>query len=130
MELIVKIPDEAYELLKSKPALDNIAESIIANGTPYNPSGDLISRSALKASMRKAEEQADTFEMLVEFYEQIIDNAQAVEPICPYLSDNEIKQPCLNSPCERPQGECCGSCYLCDVGCCGAEMRTKENSNG
>ena len=34
MELIIKIPDEAYELLKSKPALDNIAESIIANGTP------------------------------------------------------------------------------------------------
>lgn len=34
MELIIKIPDEAYELLKSKPTLDNIAESIIANGTP------------------------------------------------------------------------------------------------
>lgn len=24
---------------------------------------------------------------------------------------------------ERPQGECCGSCYLCDVGDCGAKMK-------
>lgn len=34
-----------------------------------------------------------------------IDNAPTVEPICPYLSDNEVKQPCLQSPCERPHGE-------------------------
>ena len=34
MKLIIDIPDEAYELLKSKQVLDNIAESIIANGTP------------------------------------------------------------------------------------------------
>ena len=34
MEVVIKIPDEAYELLKSKPTLDNMAESIIANGTP------------------------------------------------------------------------------------------------
>lgn len=54
--------------------------------TSLNPSGDCISRSDLKDKMKKAEEQADTFEMLVEFYEQIVDNAQAVEP-------------------ERPQGE-------------------------
>ena len=25
--------------------------------------------------------------------------------ICPYLSDDEVKQPCLQAPCERPQGE-------------------------
>lgn len=43
-----------------------------------NPSGDAISRSAVKANMKKADEQADTFEMLVELYEQIIDNAQAI----------------------------------------------------
>lgn len=76
IKLIVEIEKRTYELLKEKS--DNIAESIIANGTPYNPSGDAISRSDLKDKMKKAEEQADTFEMLVEFYEQIIDNAQAV----------------------------------------------------
>lgn len=34
MQIVINIPDEAYELLKSKSELDNIAESIIANGTP------------------------------------------------------------------------------------------------
>lgn len=48
MELLIKIPDEAYELLKSKPVLDNIAESIITNGTPLPKGhGDLIDRNAL-----------------------------------------------------------------------------------
>lgn len=42
------------------------------------PQGDLISREAVKANMKKADEQSDTFEMLVELYEQIIDNAQAI----------------------------------------------------
>lgn len=36
MKRVVNIPDEAYELLKNKQVLDNIAESIIANGTPYD----------------------------------------------------------------------------------------------
>ena len=35
MKIVIDIPDEAYELLKNKTELDNIAESIIANGTPY-----------------------------------------------------------------------------------------------
>jgi len=34
MKVVIDIPDEAYELLKSKSELDNIAESIIANGVP------------------------------------------------------------------------------------------------
>ena len=45
MKLIIDIPDEAYELLKNKQVLDNIAESIIANGIPlpgmYGRLGDL-----------------------------------------------------------------------------------------
>ena len=35
MKVIINIPDDAYELLKNKAELDNIAESIIANGKPY-----------------------------------------------------------------------------------------------
>lgn len=44
MKLIINIPDEAYELLKSKSELDNIAESIIANGIPYEerPQGEWV----------------------------------------------------------------------------------------
>jgi hypothetical protein len=42
MKLIIDIPEKAYELLKSKSELDNIAESIIANGKPYEerPQGE------------------------------------------------------------------------------------------
>ena len=55
MELIIKIPDEAYELLKSKPTLDNIAESIIANGTPLPKGHDRLveARAVIKALFDK-----------------------------------------------------------------------------
>ena len=62
VEVVIKIPDEAYELLKSKPTLDNVAESIIANGTPLPkghgrlidadtlalPSEEIVSRLIIK----------------------------------------------------------------------------------
>ena len=40
------------------------------------------------------------------FY-KIIDNAPTVEPFCSYLSDGEVRQPCVEAPCkhERPQGK-------------------------
>ncbi len=46
MKLIINIPDKAYELLKSRSELDNIAESIIANGIPYEerPQGEWIEK--------------------------------------------------------------------------------------
>ena len=48
MKVIIDIPEKAYELLKSKSELDNIAESIIANGTPLPKGhGDLIDRDIL-----------------------------------------------------------------------------------
>lgn len=48
MKLIVDIPEKAYELLKRKSELDNIAESIIANGTPLPKGhGRLIDADAL-----------------------------------------------------------------------------------
>lgn len=42
-----------------------------------------------------------------------IDNAPTVEPICPYLSDDEVKQPCLQAPCERPKVKDDVSCQYC-----------------
>ena len=82
-----------------------------------------------------------------------IDNAPTVEPICPYLSDDEVKRPCLQAPCDRQKGEwielqrgihvtdykcsCCGRTVRDDTGydvskdypfChCGADMRGDEN---
>lgn len=54
MELIVKIPDEDYKYickiandLKGRAVLPTDWKAI-ANGTPYNPTGDCISREALK----------------------------------------------------------------------------------
>lgn len=52
MKLIIDIEEELYEAYKGKPpmlgdaGMDMIAQAI-ANGTPYNPTGDLISRSEL-----------------------------------------------------------------------------------
>ena len=55
MEVVIKIPDEAYELLKNKPTLDNIAESIIANGTPLPKGHDRLveARAVIKALFGK-----------------------------------------------------------------------------
>lgn len=68
---------------------------------------DLISREALKTNMKKAEEQADTFEMLVEFYEQIIDNAPTVEPRIEYGTDGQPYKLSMTNgkEYERPKGE-------------------------
>jgi len=70
---------------------------------------DLISRSELK----KAIEQGEGFswdslgkdDLCVR--KKYIDNAPTVELFCAYLSDGEVRQPCLEAPCkhERPQEE-------------------------
>lgn len=52
MQVVINIPDEAYALLKSKPVLDNIAESIIANGTPLpKEHGRLIDINSIESIM-------------------------------------------------------------------------------
>lgn len=51
---------------------------------------------------------------------ELIDNAPTVELFCSYLSDGEVRQPCVEGPCEdeRPQGEwkvdgCLIACNMC-----------------
>lgn len=120
MKIIIDLKDRDYELLKNAGiTIDfntlfhgkekdreltfstfNLIESL-KNGIPYNSTGDLISRSALKANMKKAEEQADTFEMFVEFYEQIIDNAPTVVP------DNDIFEWCTDCKEYDQEKHCC-----------------------
>ena len=64
---------------------------------------DLISREALKEEIgswgMNDYEPADFIEA--------IDNAPTVELFCSYLSDGEVRQPCVEGPCEdeRPQDE-------------------------
>ena len=74
------------------------------------PQGDCISREWVKTNFAKEffkalESGKDTSFEVFGTVKKVIDNAPTVEPICPYLSDNEVKQPCLNSPCERPKGD-------------------------
>ena len=89
---IVDIPDRTYDFIMrlnqhtfgSKYAHKDVQSDIVKavkESKPYDDSGDLISRSALKEQFEKAEEQADTYEMLVEFHKQIIDNAQTVSTL-------------------------------------------------
>lgn len=57
MKIVIDIPDEAYERLKSKRVLDNIAESIIANGTPLPKGhGRLIDADAYRKEMMNSRE--------------------------------------------------------------------------
>ena len=87
MELIIDIPEEQYnDIVKHLTDNDgNYAYSdfnlreIIRNGTPYNPSGDCISREALKEEIdKKALDLANGGMIFVESINRIIDNAQAV----------------------------------------------------
>jgi len=82
IKLIVEIEKRTYELLKDKP--DNTAEAIIANGTPYNPQGDAISREALRKAIEEVEDNYDGYEPndLGKFMckvDDLIDNAPPVE---------------------------------------------------
>ena len=71
-----------------------------------HPAGDLISRKALKRFLiEHKEDYLGDYQSGIDDCLVAIDNAPTVEPICPYLSDNEVKQPCIESPCERPKGE-------------------------
>ena len=70
--------------------------------TPVSTDGDLISRSELKKKFGYTDEWYKSRTVAQE-----IDNAPTVELFCAYLSDGEVRQPCLEAPCkhERPQGK-------------------------
>lgn len=76
MKLIIDIEEELYEAYKGKPpmlgdaGMDMIAQAI-ANGTPYNPTGDLISREALKKAIEESQPCCNA-------WIDIVDNAPAV----------------------------------------------------
>lgn len=72
MKLIIECTEQTYSECKKISGLSETA-FVIANGTPYNPSGDCISREALKEHKVYSEER---HEYVVPVYN--IDNAQAV----------------------------------------------------
>lgn len=112
MKRIIEIEEKDYDQIcevvnetESTLGITPFAGSIIAQSKPYDDSGDLISREALRNIMKCNLRSWGAQGVLIDEVMETIDNAQTVEPICPCLSDNEVKQPCLNSPCARPQGE-------------------------
>lgn len=48
IKLIVEVDEELYNAVKGSDCEFEKSLTAIANGTPYNPSDDAISRSALK----------------------------------------------------------------------------------
>ena len=91
MELIIKIDKELYEAYKGKPpmlgdaGMDMIAQAI-AQGTPYEPKGDLISREWIRKEveeyrLKQAYDAGDEMRnTMVDWIEEDIDNAPTVSP--------------------------------------------------
>lgn len=89
MKLIIDIPEMAYEAFKEwhKQKVATVEQSIIANATPYEPKGDLISRSALlkalKTEIENIQPLSDTnyyvgVKQGLKLAETVIDNAPTV----------------------------------------------------
>lgn len=66
---------EGEDTSKIKQAL-SLASKMLANGTPYNPSGDCISRSALKEAVKNRFDNSEYFPF---HFLALIDNAPTVE---------------------------------------------------
>lgn len=113
MELIIKIPDELYKKLKTPrtvgltEAFDQRATLIraIASGTPYNPSGDLISRSELIKDMEKRCGEPFSYIKTVIPVLRAIDNAQVIpeRPNCSNCKNNIFTM--SDFPCSNCEGK-------------------------
>lgn len=104
---------EGDDTTKIKQALD-LARETLTNGTPYNPSGDLISREALKEALKsncKPELCHDYNTAWCESccphndFEDLIDNAPTVEPRIEYGTDGQPYKLSMTNgkEYERPQ---------------------------
>lgn len=83
MKLIIECTEQTYSECKKISGLSETAY-VIAHGTPYNPTGDLISREALKEAIEEVEDNYDGYEPndLGKFMSKVydlIDNAQTVD---------------------------------------------------
>lgn len=115
MKLIIDIEKDYYEMLKYNVEHGQKYKpfEIIANGTPYNPSGDCISREALRKAFEAVYPLA-TNEMggvVNKRIYDIIDNAQAVPQVTVFTETADetavadLKAELQNVIETRPQGE-------------------------
>ena len=116
IKLLVEIDEDEYKIRKemAKDGFDSAVTQMIVNGTPYNPSGDCISREALKKEIcvNTPISVDETWEQLYDSVVKAIDNAPRVFD-CRSCKNNGNERYCLDCHdyCNfaryeaRPQGE-------------------------
>ena len=104
IKLLIEVDEENYQLIKEMADVAGMSFcEILRNGTPYNPTDDLISRSELKShkflspqvKVVGSRHNGKTKEQIVEAYQKgwndcidaITDNAPTVEPRIEYGTD-------------------------------------------
>ena len=98
MDLIIKIPDEVYKTVQDGSYCGSLYEELKA-AIPYNPSGDAISREALKEAISYHCEYLHDSIMDLEDILDLIDIAPTVEPDMEFakwvtkmiFGDNEVE---------------------------------------
>ena len=124
MKQIIDIPDELFSIFKKHGIMafdyfneydkDQIAIAI-THGTPYNPSGDLISREALKEQINATDfdfgDYYDNTEEIRKRVCEVIDNAPPVPQVTVFAENadekaiEDMKAELQNAIESRPQGE-------------------------
>lgn len=79
MKLIIDIPEEIVTAIQNGQDYRYDIHTAIAQGKPYDASGDLISREALKKAITKATYNFEQIPIRVDKVQEIIDNAPTVE---------------------------------------------------
>lgn len=109
MKLIVEVDEELYNAVKGCDYdFENESLTAIANGTPYNPTGDSINREALKKELNSRPFPQDySTTLLLGVFNELIDNAPTVEiPVARwdcYCEGQKVGYEKALS--ERPKGE-------------------------
>lgn len=109
MKLIIDIDESLYNRVKEKiVALSDIPVlcKAVDDSTPYNPSGDYISREDLKKALdKKALDLANGGMIFIESINRIIDNAQAIPLPNEQTAWEQGYEAGLAQGKHRPQGE-------------------------
>ena len=110
MKLIIECAEQTYSECKKISGLSETA-FVIANGKPYDPKGDCISREALKEQINATDfDFGDYYDNTEEIRKRVceaIDNALTVEA---YTSEDIVKyvsatEDLVREKLERPKGE-------------------------
>lgn len=138
MKRIIELPDKVVEAIQNGEDYRYDIHTAIAQSTPYNPTGDLISRSALKTELEvyrhtrnyKSDEDEAQNALLDNILEDI-DNAPTVEYTFEEAFQKTVCEQRLYCP-KRQQGKwifrkgvTCGGYYKCNK--CGEVERAEKN---